>query len=253
MKKRDTKRIIINDRDVKLFNYLFEIKVATVEQINRDVFIGKSKSTVFKRLRKLVEYKYLTRTPVYKERSVQFAYSISKTTLKNHILGPDCWKEAVKRCQSDSVEHDLVLTDIRRKLLGLKQVVEYHTENVLLSDSFFVQDKKYDPIKRHHSDGALIIKLGDQEYNLALEYEHTLKYGPRYTSKISFYSTESRIHGVIYLCRDKNMVEKIKKAALTCHSRAMQMVFYTTIDEFFKEPNSIKLTNSDGTQKLQLE
>ena len=83
MRKKKNKRVVLNHRDRELFNYLYQVKVATAKQIRRDVFDDVSLTVIYRRLKKLIRKKYIQRIPFFDGKKNISAFSLSKTGFKN--------------------------------------------------------------------------------------------------------------------------------------------------------------------------
>ena len=203
---------MINFNNRELFSYLYEVKVATAKQINRDVFNKVGKAAVYVRLKRLIGKKYIQRISFFDGKRHLSGYSLSKTGLRKFIFGKKTEDEwIIKRCQSDSVEHDLVLCDIRHLFLNLGRVKDFVTENVLRSTADFVRTDEFKPFRQMSCDGVVVIEGKEKVFYLAVEYEHTLKYTPRYEDMIRSYHIEDDIHGTfLYLQRQKDTQKSLK-------------------------------------------
>lgn len=178
MKRTKSRKFQLTKRDQELFSYLFEVKIATASQIKRDVFKNTVKSIAYRRLKRLEENKYISRRSYINSahRSVQ-VFQLTKYNLNKIIIG-NMDKYEVRRCISDSIQHDLILNDIRNHFLKFKKVEDYFSENVLNSSASFVRTEEFNDFREKRCDGMVKIKTKDKVLNYAVEYEHTLKYRP---------------------------------------------------------------------------
>lgn len=245
MSRRRTKTVVIGHRDRELFNYLYEVKVASAGQINRDIFSGLSKAVVYRRLKKLIHMKHLQRCLYFNGKRTISGYSLSKRGLLKFIFyRKDDY--AIKRCLSDSIEHDIILNDIRHLLLNCEQVKEYLSENVLSSSATFANTKELEPFRRLRPDGVAIVQKDEQIFHIAVEYENTLKYTHRYSELFWNYNFRKEIDGVIYICRDKKVLKRITAAEKNGLKNGSTKVFFTTLDELFSGIRPYSFTSSCG-------
>lgn len=254
MKKKRVKRnqILINYRDRELFNYLYEVKVATREQINRDVFKGVSKTVIYRRLKKLIERNYLKRGLYFNGRRAVCVYSLSKTALRLFIFSKESDEFAIKRCFSDSIEHDILLNDIRHRLLSCEHILDYYSENVLASNAPIVEDKKFEAFKRLHSDGLIFIQKAEKTLHFAVEYEHSLKYTKRYERLFFDYHFERDVDGVLYICGSEKVLKRVKDAELKVSKNEDQKVCFALLQDILNDSEMLQFKTSSERQTLTI-
>ena len=244
---------MINFNNRNLFNYLYEVKVATAKQINRDVFNKVGKASVYGRLKRMIKKKYIQRISFFDGKRHLSGYSLSKSGLRKFIFGKKSEDEwIIKRCLSDSVEHDLILCDIRHLFLSLKKVRDYITENVLRSTADFVRTDEFKPFRQESCDGVVILQGKDQVFYLAVEYEHTLKYIPRYEDLIRSYHLEDDIDGIFFICKDKRILKKVTELEKKQTFIRKGNFYFTTLENLFSNPKCLVFFDHDGKRKLSL-
>jgi hypothetical protein len=197
----------ITDRDKALFDYLFLHKIATVEQINRDVLPTPYPHHVHRRLKILVDHRYLKVTTTLWNGKPRFAYYLSQATFDRFIS--DRIGRQWSQLKSDSPEHDVVLVELRKRFLSIKNVQHFITENAIKSELNCPDNFPVKPFLEMHSDGAIIYKSKGESLYLALEYEATLKSKPRYEEHLTSYYIRNEIDGVIYVVRDSHIKKVI--------------------------------------------
>ncbi|MEI8347569.1 MAG: hypothetical protein WCG27_08875, partial [Pseudomonadota bacterium] len=128
MRKR--RRMVLMGRDLKLFRFLFEYKVANLEHLRRYLFKGGSWQNVYRRLKKLRDAKYIERVAYLKDDKGYMAYSLSSKG-QDQVL--QNWPLDIQRVQlrSNSVLHDLELVDIGERLKAEVRTVDYFPENFM--------------------------------------------------------------------------------------------------------------------------
>src|SRR3989338_8321394 len=125
--------IRLNPRDLIIFDYLLERKVATIYQIINHLNLSSQRNHLNSRLHQLVQNRYLNSywTPLGKKafclgkEAIQFLHKSDKIA-KNYpetFLG---WNK-----QQD--EHDLLLNDIYQTLKSIEIVQDLKTHNLLSS------------------------------------------------------------------------------------------------------------------------
>ena len=248
MKRKGVK---LNHRDRELFNYLYEVKVATASQITRDIYKGLTKTVVYRRLKKLIGQQYLVRTHYFDKTRAISVYSLSKSSLRRFVLGRDD-KYKIKRCLSDSIEHDVILNDIRHLFLSLQEVDDYLSENILHSDASFVTTEELQPFKNVSPDGVILLRKKGKVFHIAIEYEHTLKYSSRYRSLFFRYYLESDIPHVFYICRDKKILQRVSRVEKGSVERGREKVLFTTLDDLFSNPKYLKLALPNDQREIHI-
>ena len=251
-RKKRSKRVVINARDRELFNYLYEVKVATQKQLGRDVYRDVSKTVVYRRLKKLISMKYIKRSLFFNGKRAISAYSLSKTGLRKFIFSGENDKYVIKRCLSDSIDHDMILNDIRHQLLKYDQVLEYYSENVLLSNASIVEGKEFEAFKDKHSDGMIFFKKNDNIFHMAVEYEHTVKYNSRYRDLFFRYQLESEIACVLCICANKKILNQAASAEKKNSAHGKRKGYYALAEDVLKDTDELEFVSGSGEKVVTL-
>ncbi|MCY4644483.1 MAG: hypothetical protein OXB88_07685 [Bacteriovoracales bacterium] len=219
--------------------------MATAAQVGRDIYRGVTKTVIYRRLKKLLSMKYLSRGFHFDGQRAVSVYSLSKRGLGKFIFdkGTD---GIVKQAMSNSVEHDLILNDIRHLFMQKGQVKDYLTENTMAALGYFRSKGIFETSKKIRSDATVLWEKNDQTYRMALEYEHSLKYRHRYNLLFGSYYLEYDIDGVFYICRDKKILKKVCEVEKRHHRGKRGKVFFTTLDELFSGRKALSFTSSVG-------
>ena len=255
MRRKKTSKVVLGTRDRELFNYLYEVKVATTSQIGRDVFKNVTKTVIYRRLKKLIDKKFLVRVSFFNGKRAISAFSLSKTGLRKFILDGERDDYKIKRCLSDSIEHDIILNDIRHLFLGLNQVEDYFSENVLTSGISLGEKEKWEQIKELKElspDGIVLVRRNGKLFFVGVEYEHCLKYSFRYRSLFYRYHT-SRATAVFYICRDKKILKRVIRRESECSQRRQnKKVLFATLEELFSNPKKLTFQSSNRKDCVQI-
>lgn len=251
MGKRNQLKFIINERDRALFSYLYEVKVATCDQIMRDVFTNVSKTVFYRRAKKILHMGLIKRAGVFDGDKYTTTYSLSKMGLNKFILGKDD-HFLIKRCLSEAVIHDLTLNDIRHLFLSKKNVSNYLTENVLNSHGSIVTDKMYDDYRRCGSDAFVELTINNQKIFAAIEYEHTLKYSNRYIDLFGKYYSAYGIDAIIYITSDKRILTNVQKVEKMMRDQAQSKVFFALMSDLKNNPDFLKFTSTKENKMIQI-
>jgi hypothetical protein len=238
------KKSITTTRDLKILEFLIESKIASRDQLN-SVFFKNSdcKRVVNKRINKLIHKKLITRVGLQIRERFLFCYRITDEGLK--IVKSNLRLDLLKTPErSEKPDHDLILVDIRNKLLTLSQVTDYLTENALQCLEIEAIDAILLEFKKRNSDAALQVNINKKIFWLALEYENTLQSLTKIEKKIENIYT-SEINAVLLVCKTSSMqnsfqsAEKKHLAATKSHPK----IFYQTLDVLLSANKSISFEN----------
>lgn len=232
--------IHIRDIDQKLFNYLFLNKVATSEQIKRDIFESISHQAIYKRLNKLMKFGYITAN-YHKELNGRLVYSLTTKTFNQYIDGKS-YLSKTKQLLSNSILHDLDLVDIRCKLKRFKQVKDYYTENLLKSGLSSLDAKTLEDFKGFQFDAIININRGSQIFLLPLEYERSLKFAARYLEYFKKLYARPEISAILYIGHNQKMLHKIQSYEKSMVQNAWPKVFYISLSDLL-DHNTVSFQN----------
>lgn len=228
---------------MKLFYYLYSYKVATAKQIARDIYPSISHQALYKRLNLLIKIG-LIEGNYLKELRGKLVYSLTQKCLREYFFKNQ--KGIRKQTKSDSILHDLDLLDISQVLKASSQVSNYLMENVLKSGVAIDNFDGVEAIQKLAPDSILKLKLKDQPFTFALEYERSLKFSNRYNKFFNKYYASSFIDGVILVGRDlkmtKNLMAKEKSICDVVHRK----FFYFNFEEMNNSNQTMSFSNLDG-------
>jgi len=235
--------LYVTKRDVELFRYLFLMKIATAEQINKELFGHKNSQSVTERLKQLVEKRYLQRTPVLFE-TLKYSYSITPGSFQSY-LAKDI-KRQWRQLKSEAPGHDLTLVDIRRRLIKCGKVLTYLTENAIEAEFDCPVDFPIRPFLEAHSDGAILFRHNGKHFFLAIEYENSPQNSDLYRRRFLDYHLKRDVHGVIYITRDRSLKERLmaldRKQPDITHSK----FFFTDLAEVLRSETKLRFSNVQG-------
>jgi DNA-binding PadR family transcriptional regulator len=237
--------LIITSRDVQLFEYLHSCKVATIKQINRDIF-QTSRGTCYQRIKKYQEKKFIKAIGVFQNDINCHAYEVTpkgekiiKANLRDIMSG--------NRFRSNSIEHDLFLVDIKNIFTTKKMVKSYFTENQIQTYFDFRSEENLQPFQEMQSDACLILQKNDYDpIHVALELELSTKAIDRYRQKIRelYYLN---VFGIFYICQDKNLIKKLQKIDEEVRGERRTKIYFSTLEEIFKSNEEVIFYCHDGT------
>ena len=237
--------LIITRRDVQLFEYLHACKVATIKQINRDIF-QTSRVTCYQRIKKYQEKKFIKAIGVFQNDIHCFAYEVTpkgekiiKANLRGIMSG--------NRFRSNSIEHDLFLVDIKNIFASKKMVKAYYTENQIQTYFDFRSEENLQPFQEMQTDACLILQKNDFDpIHVALELELSVKATERYRQKIreAYYLN---IFGIIYICKDNFLIKKLQKIDEEVREERRTKIYFSTLDEILSSQEELTFYCHDGT------
>ena len=125
--------------------------------------------------------------------------------------------------KSDSPKHDLVLCDIRSRMLQRPSVLVYKTENELQTWS--------NAMSYLNSDALVGCQFGDDHFQIPLEYERVMKMSKRYEPFIAKYYHDQSVPCVLVITERKEHAVKLMKIEGTMYSEVEPKLFFATIQD----------------------
>lgn len=203
--------MILTPRDHLLFNFLFQARIATLEQVNQYIFGGISLQGVGRRMNRLSEKGYLAKSSFLMEQKAKVAYQVADKGL-NEIRSQLPYQVTIRPRKSDSPEHDVTLNDIRSVMTRAEKVQRVLSENELQSCGEFAKNGELRAFVDLNCDGAIQLQKGQAYLHAALEYDASEKSHHRYMEKIGSYYRHTSIPAVLYICKDNKIKKVIQKA-----------------------------------------
>jgi len=192
---------------------------------------------------------FLEKTPIDSFNSVA-AYSLSPKAFRKFILCERKWLwQEIKSSQPD---HDLMLVEIRSRLMSKKNVAKYYTENELQSKLPTEADFPIDVMANLHCDAAIIINGGGNSYYFAVEYDHSHLTRVKCRERLTNFYSEIEISGVIYVVAKDFQMKVIREIDDEIRPKDRSKMFVTTIKEMFEQNSQIEIINS-RKEKLVVE
>ena len=194
----------INDRDKKIFKYLFEQKVAFQRSLFERFFPKVAQTTMVRRLQKLTKGKFIEKNGHDCNGRLQVYYFLSPHGLR--VIEDDFIFETFQPFfKSSSIEHDLQLSQIRNQLESYEMVENYYSENHLQNCLLEDGRQKLLPLREINSDAAIRVKTNNGKFWAAIEYERRKKSSSKYIKKfIDYYLQPASYRRILYLWRGGN-------------------------------------------------
>lgn len=245
MSKRTAKKkasgIHIREVEKKLFSYLFINKVATSKQIARDLYNQISHQALYKRLNQLIKLKLIEAT-YHKELCGSLVYNLTPLAASKY-LGLSKTKGMRMQLKSQAILHDLDLLDLRCRLKQLSIVEKVYSENLLLSHFELQDEEVLTSFRDFHFDGVLKILSQNQSYFLPLEYERSVKFASRYESYFKRIYANNAIQGLLFICKDENILKLLRSKEEQFAKEILRKVFYANLSDVLNSQNSVSFEN----------
>ena len=226
-------------RDEKLFRYLFVNKIATVEDIRRDVFGNISPKTVHRRLVKL-SCKGFIEASGQRERGNRMLYFLSKKGFRTYIADD----RALKRVQlkSDAVSHDLALLEIKRRFNNFEMIQGFYSENLIRS-GILDDTPMIKRLKEIRPDAIVKIKMNEKILFLPLEYEASSKYSRRNEKLLSKYYTCPDAMAILFISKTDTIEKRIRHKEQARISQRKGKIYYVLLENVTNAKEKLTLTN----------
>ena len=236
----------LTDRDRHLFVRVFENRVMTLGQIHSEIFSGISRTAVSRRLSKLREYSYLERRVIQSEHGRDISAYLTTSTALKELRGRYSREITSELCKSDSLDHDVKLVEVRRRLEGLKCVTGYYTENVLQACDEFKSVDVIEPFVRNYTDAVLEFEKNAHKITVGLEFENSDKGIERYTRKLISYYSDANVPIVLYICAEPFIRRALERAELAVVGQNRPRCFYAMSEDVLGVVDSCTFVNLNG-------
>ena len=240
MKNIKSGSMILTERDKSLFRYLFVNKVATVEDIRRDIFAGIDKKTVHRRLLKLSKIK-LIEASGQREHGNRMVYFLTKKAFREHIAEDGVAKRV--QLKSDCVEHDLALLEIKRKLRALKKVLKVYSENLVRSGLVDNASPEMARLRELHADAIVKLEIQGKTHFLPLEYEASAKHTKRNAKLLAKYYTNACVAGVIFISKSDTIERRMRAEESRGSPKRQGKFYYCLLDNVLNAQGKLSLSN----------
>ncbi len=246
--RRYPEGVVITERDRAIFGEIFENRVMYREQIYLSRFLGVGPQAAIKRIGTLEKFDYLDKRYVSGSKGkVQVAYSLTPKALKAIA---ETYRHKITRefVKSDSVAHDLVLVEVRRRLERLKLVTRYYTENMLQACAEFSEHEALWPFVQNNTDAVLEVTRQGAKTLVALEWENSEKAQERYTRKLVSYYSDARTPAVFYVCGSARIRAAVAQAEAAVGGKGSPRCFYSLIEDVLSESPSCTFADRKGAK-----
>ncbi|MGE4107379.1 MAG: hypothetical protein AB7F66_09210 [Bacteriovoracia bacterium] len=238
--------VVHTERDQSLLHYLFLNKVATFQQIHRDLFKAVRSSVPSRHIAKLLRRELITKVLVKINGRYRIVYGLDDEA-KEFISYFDSELLAVNQLKSGTIGHDVQLVDVRERLQRFPMVRSIYPENALQCLPDLRQDPIFIPFVKLRSDSVLELSTGGNPVFVALELELSKKTPKRYEQKISDYYKWKAISGVLFVSGNREIQRSVQQIEQSENSNEKLKIFYALLEDVLKDGNEITFSNSlDG-------
>lgn len=197
------RNVLLTERDLALLWDLHANVVMSFWQIHKSHFAGKDHSTVINRLKRLELAGFIERTRIQRMKSwhggklLGVVYQITPAGLKTLSKSRELYSERVPTLNLASLEHDLLVNDIRAGIL------RKFPDGTWINGRFLVGMKGLNKIP------DACVKLPEVNKLVAIELELHAKSSVRYREIVSELRSSSALEKVIYVTPHLNIGRKI--------------------------------------------
>lgn len=239
-------RIELVERDKRLLERIFENRVMSISQISAEFFPQLSRQNISRRLVKLKKHGFLDWHVVCPAAGNRLSvYSVTQKALG--IVRERYRFRIVKDfCKSDSVEHDIQLVEVRKRLHALQSVADYYTENMLQACEEFSGKDSMAAFVRNNTDAVLEVRKNGKITVVGLEFERSEKGLDRYAKKLLSYYTDPRTAVILYVCRNAAIQKTLARAEASIMGKGPPRCFYALLENVLQPNGKCIFTNLKG-------
>lgn len=225
---------------------IFENRVMSAAQIGAEIFPHLARQNVSRRLVKLTRYGLLDAYVICPSIGQRIsAYSVAPKAIE--IVRERYPFRIVKSlCKSDSVEHDVQLVEIRRRLQALQSVTGYYTENMLQACADFSIRDSTMPFVKNNTDAVLEVRKNGETMVVGLEFERSEKAFDRYVKKFLSYYSDARTTVIFYICRNTAIQKTLVRAEASVIGKSPPRFFYLLLENVLEAKRKCTFTNLKG-------
>ncbi len=238
-----TQRIGIRfqERDRRLLNFLFENKVATLDQMVKYIYKTDVMAYPKRRIKNMVEAGIISRK-FDAQKSGEWIYSIKRKMVReNHI---DYNLEKGVHLGSYAELHDIGLVEVRECFSRFKAVKEYYTENMQI---YYFTEDFYE--RQNHLKPDAIIEFEKENFKgyLPIELELTSKSAKRYRDILIRYINSEDFSLVVFICGSKRVEDDVRRAERKLlGANSESKIIYTSYHDVLNSKESLEFISGDG-------
>jgi len=218
--------LILQPRDHELLLAVKRFGVLSTVQICLWFFNSVAKTTALRRIRLLEEGHYLKRGVTLENGTNTWSLGFKG----RELMAVDA---AVHFTNRNSIHHDVLLNDVRRKLESFGLAKDVTPEFELKSEVF--RNYSYRNAKEQLVPDALLFEsVRSQPWVISLELELTVKAEKRYEKIFRQYSFKDSINRIWYFCNSANESNRILAFARKHWPTLQGRLCFSVVDDFLK-------------------
>lgn len=233
--------LYLTKRDIYLLRVLGDYEVLSTRQLLHLVFPEIRKTTALRRLRKLEMEKLIRRFHGLK--GGEYVWTLSMHGA--HRIHRDTCLEKINR---NSLEHDVLLNDIRIKFDKMKLVAAWRTEQAIRREtsknSFGIREEL-------NPDAIASVKAPKGNEAVAIELELFAKNSSRYRKTFSQYADLKQLWAVWYVVPDVSLGKRLTKEWIKTNSGRGPQFYFLLIPEILCPDSPITLHGIHGNRIIQ--
>ena len=217
----------LQPRDLEILNIIQKYGVVSSSQIGQWFFAGVAKTTVLKRVRLLEKGNFIKRGVTLDDGT--------KTFYLGHQGRQHLQAEAFSLgTNRNTIDHDVLLSDIRRKLESFGLAKDVTPEFQMRSEIF--RNHRYRNAKEQLIPDALMIEqVLSEPQAISVELELTIKSKARYKRIFEQYGSKKAITKIWYFCRDLRSLNKILQISRKSIFDFKGRLWLSVVDDFLKK------------------
>lgn len=244
-RKKNTKNVLLETRDITLLKDIFFSKVVDTETVVKRHFKQRCYNIAIRRLNILFKCGYLKKIDLSNFGKRAHAYSITDKSLKVLEQNFD-WNIVRREMASDHLLHDLSLNHIVDRLKKSKGLEDLKTENELQCLDLGQFDRHLVPFRRLNSDVYLCIQSNNDLYRFSIEYERSPKTKRRWEEYLLNYHLEEDIGAVLYICESPVILKTLSGLDKKLCETYSGKIYFTTLKDFFEKTEFAIFNNIFG-------
>lgn len=217
-----------------------------LSQIHHQIFSGRSRQLVSKRLAALCNGGFLERRRLDGERGSAFSVFSNTPKALKEIANSYRYAITTELCKSDSVKHDITLVNLGNRLKCLKTVTGYFTENMLQACREFSERDETKPFVSNNSDAAIEVTRNGKKLMVGIEFESSEKARERYIRKLVSYYTDGRTPVVLYVCESPRIRAAVAQAEAEVMATKACRCHYALVENVLKSDGPCTFTDLKG-------
>lgn len=234
--------IMLQERDIRIFDYFLKYRVASIYQMLEHLGIGCKRSNFLERLNKLIKHGYLTSNWYERKKVYSLGENGQKYMFENGIIDKEFELQHLGNVPAKT-HHDMMLNDVYHlleKLDGVR-VVKTHNQFLMEMKSGFGRENVPDgSFKVNNEDG--------EEVSVAIEVELTPKRISKFRTTLYRYLRNRDINFVLYLVGSDYLRRKLLKELKDWERfQEYEKIFVAPLEEFLFYPEKCEFVSISKT------